>query len=215
MRKHPGLETLSAALSHHLDQYDERMLCEVAASYHMCRLGPEQLPHMLLQALETCHLPDGRCAAMVFRACTACNMQLQSRIVSRAIHQVFKRGFASWDLQSLSMFAAALAKLGVARKDVFRRVAQAAVQRCRAETITSGRGLHSLLVLLWAFAKAQRTQGEYATELFQTAGAAILQDRLRSDGAGPVLAARPAGPLAATAPACSLRLLEPQPCGCW
>eukprot|EP00892_Ulva_mutabilis_P000253 jgi/Ulvmu1/10228/UM060_0029.1 len=177
IRRHPGLATLSTKLSQHIDEYDERSLCSIAASFHTCRLGPADLPIMLLEALETTFQPDGRCTAMVFRACTASNTPLRSRLISRSLHQVFRRGFDSWDLRSLSMFAAALAKLGISRKDVFRKVAKAAGQRCGTDGSCCGGGLHSLLVLLWAFAKAKRTQSDYAAQLFQVAGGVILQAR--------------------------------------
>lgn len=179
------MAALSSAVACHIQECDERMLFEVAASYHRCRLGPQDLPSMLLQALEPCSPPDGRCPAMVFRACSASSTPLEPSIVAAALDGILARGLAQWDLHSLSMFAAALTKLGIARKDVLRQVAQAAVRRSQGGGASCSRGVRSLQSLLWAFAKAGRTQGAHITQLFQITGSIILEAAASPHGMKP------------------------------
>lgn len=169
------MAALSSALAGYIQDCDERMLFEVAASYHRCRLGPKDLPSRLLQALEPSCPPDGRCPAMVFRACSASSAPLEPGVVAAALDGILARGLAKWDLHSLSMFAAALTKLGIVHKDVLRQVAQAAVRRCEGRGASCTSGLRSLQSLLWAFAKSGRTQGAHVTQLFQLTGRIILE----------------------------------------
>ena len=188
------MEIINAALAHHLQDCDERMLFEVAASFHRCRLGPQGLPEMLLQELTASCPPDGRCPAMVFRACSASSAPLEPRTVTAALDTILRRGLASWDLHSLSMFAAALTKLGIDRKRVLQRVAQAAVRWCDHNGAAGHSGLRSLQSLLWAFAKAGHTQSSYVTLLFQITGRIILEAAESPRGApGPRAAPRSHG----------------------